>query len=204
VAFYLQGKPIHQGRLGLLPAAFNPPTLAHLGLAEAVQRKCALDQVVFVLPEVFPHKEFDLVGFPQRLELLRAAIVGRPSWAAGSASGGLFIEIAREFRALCGPRVETFLLCGRDAAIRIVGWDYGAGPPIVEQLREFQMIVAARRGDYQPPPELAARVRCVDFDQELQAISSSQVREAIAAGRPWRHQVPPAVARLIEDRKLYR
>ena len=40
-------------RLGVMPGSFNPPTCAHVALAE-----CALtlvDAAVLVLPRVFPH-----------------------------------------------------------------------------------------------------------------------------------------------------
>ena len=193
-----------KGRVGLLPSAFNPPTNAHLGLAAAAQDALRLDEVVFVLPEVFPHKEFDLVPFEQRLKLVEAAIAGRIGWSAWTSRGGLFVEIAREYQARYGPDVEVFLLCGRDAADRIVNWDYGDGPSFGEQLREFQLIVAARQGQYQPPPALAGRIHPIDLSADQQAISSSAVREAIAAGRPWRDLVPPAVAEIVARQHLYR
>jgi hypothetical protein len=41
-------------------------------------------------------------------------------------------------------------MCGRDAAERIVGWDYGDGPPIQDQLNEFRLLVASREGEYSP------------------------------------------------------
>ncbi|MCB1019308.1 MAG: nicotinate-nicotinamide nucleotide adenylyltransferase [Acidobacteria bacterium] len=193
-----------QGRVGLLPAAFNPPTLAHLGLAEAAQRQMQLGEVVFVLPRVLPHKEFDGVGFAQRLALLQCAVEAEPSWRAAASSGGLFLEIARELRTEYAPEVELYLICGADAGERIVEWDYGAQPSIAEQLEEFQMLVAARRGGYAPPPALAGRIRSIELDENLQAISSSQVRDAIAGGQPWRHLVPECVAAEIEAKRLYR
>ena len=163
-----------------------------------------LDEVAFVLPQVFPHKKFGGVSFEQRLRLVQAAIDGQPTWTAWTSNGGLFLEIARERRAESGPEVELYLLCGRDAADRIVNWNYGEGPSIAVQLREFQMIVAARRGEYAPPPELATRIHSIDLPEDLQAISSSEVREAIVAGQPWRHLVPSAVAELVERDGLYR
>jgi nicotinic acid mononucleotide adenylyltransferase len=204
VAAYLQGSPIRRGRLGLLPSAFNPPTIAHQGIVDAAQRQYQLDQVAFVLPEALPHKELEGATFVQRVALLHAAVRERPGWSMGTASGGLFIDIAREFHALCGPDVEVSLLCGRDAAVRIVGWDYGDGPSIAEQLREFQMIVAARRGDYEPPLDLAARIRPLELEENLQRVSSSQVREAITSGGVWKPMVAPGVARIIETQRLYR
>lgn len=194
----MSGRGAGRSRVGLLPSAFNPPTNAHVGLAAAAQSALRLDEVVFVLPHVFPHKEFDLADFEQRLRLVEAAIAGHSSWSAGTAQGGLFVEIAREYRSRYGPEAEIFLLCGRDAAIRIVSWDYGESPSFSDQLREFQLIVAARRGSYRPPPSLESRIHPIELDASLQRISSSQIRQAAATGRPWRHLVPSAVADLIE------
>ena len=47
------GRP---NRLGILPGTFNPVTVAHLALAHAALRH--VDEVVFVLPRVFPHKNY--------------------------------------------------------------------------------------------------------------------------------------------------
>ncbi|MEZ5395802.1 MAG: hypothetical protein R2724_23720 [Bryobacterales bacterium] len=95
----------------------------------------------------------------------------------------MFLEIAREFRGEYGPGAQLYLICGADAGQRIVEWDYGAQPSIAEQLEEFEMVVAARRGGYRPPPPVAARpVHNLDLAEDLQAISSSQIRHAIAAG----------------------
>ena len=143
------------------------------------------------------------MDFNQRLKLLKAAIAGRQAWSVWTASGGLFLEIAREYRASCEPKAEIYLLCGRDAGERIVGWDYGEASSIAEQLREFQLVVAARHGDYTPPPGLAGRIHLIDLDEELQDVSSSRVRDAIADGRPWRGLVPAPVASLIESGRLY-
>jgi nicotinic acid mononucleotide adenylyltransferase len=44
-------------RLGILPGSFNPPTRAHLALAEASLAE--LDEVVLVLPLSFPHQSYD-------------------------------------------------------------------------------------------------------------------------------------------------
>ena len=192
-----------QGRVGLLPAAFNPPTNAHIGLAAAAQQRTSLDEVVFVLPQVLPHKGFDSVGFEQRMKLIEAAVADHPRWRAWSSSGGLFLEIAGEYRTLYGPDVAIFLLCGSDAAQRILSWDYGERPSIDQQLREFQMVVAARQGEYLPPPKFADRIHAIDLEPNLQRISSSRVREAISAGEEWRHLVPAAVAGRIESQRLY-
>ena len=45
-------------RLGILGGAYNPITLAHLALADAVVKAHSLHEILFCLPEVPPHKPF--------------------------------------------------------------------------------------------------------------------------------------------------
>lgn len=203
MAEFFEGRPLPAGRIGVLASAFNPPTIAHVALADACRAAAGLDQVVFALARRLPHKSFEDVPFEQRMQMLVALTSTRDEWASVATDGGLFSEMAREVKALSGDAVEALLLCGRDAAERIVGWDYGDQTPIEEQLSEFGMIVAAREGPYAAPPQIAARVASVVLPQECREVSSSAVRAAIRAGGDWRAMAPPAVAQLIAQLKLY-
>jgi nicotinate-nucleotide adenylyltransferase len=192
-------------RVGILASAFNPVTVAHMELARQAMRQYALDEVLFLLPRVLPHKTFTGATFEQRLEMLAAALEGEAHFSIGSTDRGLFIEIARECRAVYGPEAEFFFLCGSDAADRVLHWDYGCGPPFAAQLSEFQMLVAPRNGlPYAIPPAFRDRIHPLDLSPDLASCSSSAVREAIAAGRPWEHMVPPPVAAIIRRYGLYR
>ena len=117
---FLSRRRAKPDRLGILPGSFNPPTLAHLALAQAALAE--LDEVVLVLPRVFPHKTYDGASFTQRVDLLRAVLGHHPRLAAAVSVGGLFIEIAQECRAAYGPNVQLAFICDRDAAERMVGW----------------------------------------------------------------------------------
>ncbi len=203
MAQYFEGRPLHEGRVGVLASAFNPPTIAHVALAEACRKAADLDQVAFALARRLPHKRFDDVAFEQRMEMLVALTSTRPEWASVATEGGLFVEMAREVKSLGGEPVEALLLCGRDAAERIVGWDYGEEPSIEQQLREFAMVVAGRHGDFAPPPELAGRIVTVALPADCRDVSSSAVRAAIAAGAGWSGLVPAAVASRIRSLGLY-
>ena len=110
-------------RLGILPGTFNPPTRAHLALARAAQGH--VDEVLFVLPREFPHKAYEGASFAERIEMLRVAVADDPLLSIASTDRGLFIDIARDCRDAYGDAALSFL-CGRDAAERIVNWDYGA------------------------------------------------------------------------------
>ena len=197
------GAPERVRRLGILPAAFNPPTVAHLEIARHAARQYALDEVLFLLPEVFPHKTWEGATFEQRVEMLEAALAGEPRFSIGSTDTGLFIDIARACRPLY-PEAESFFLCGRDAAERIMNWDYGAEIPFAAQLEQYQMLVAPRGGPIAIPPAYADRIHALDVPPEFESFSSSAVREAIATGEPWEHLAPAAVATMIRRDGLYR
>ena len=69
------------------------------------------------------------------------------------AEGGLFVEIAREARVHY-PGAEIYLVCGRDAAERILTWDYGDPEFAEKMLHEFGLLVAPRSGEYVPPEQI--------------------------------------------------
>lgn len=159
---FLHRAPGHPLHLGILPGAFNPVTVAHLALAHAALAQ--VDEVVFVLPRNFPHKEYSGAGLEARAELLVALAAGSASFSVACADGGLFIEIARESRVAYGGGVKLSILCGRDAAERIVHWDYGASGAIDKMLEEFGLLVASRRGEYAAPPNLAHAISRLELD----------------------------------------
>src|SRR2546425_8797180 len=105
-------------KLAILPGAFNPPTGAHLAMAESALT--VADEVLFVLPRAFPHKEYSGAAFDTRVEWLQAALAGNPRFSLAAADRGLFIDIAREAGADYGQATELFILCGRDPAERIL------------------------------------------------------------------------------------
>ena len=182
-------------RLAILPGAFNPPTRAHLAMAEAALS--VADEVLFVLPRAFPHKEYSGAAFDMRVAWLQAALAVNPRFSLAAAERGLFIDIAREAGDDYGQATELFILCGRDAAERIVNWDYGPGEDIHKQLEFFSLLVASRGGPYEPPPEIRDRVRSIALPAEVEQISSTEVRRRIQAGEPWESLVPAPIVPLI-------
>ncbi len=182
-------------KLGILAGTFNPPTRAHLALGRAALR--VVEEVLFALPREFPHKSYQGASFADRLKMLEAALEGEPRCSIGATEKGLFIDIAGECRQAYGAATELYFLCGRDAAQRVVNWDYGRPGAIREQLREFQLLVAPRGGRYQAPPELRERIHPLAVRGGHQEVSATGVRERIRAGQPWEHLVPPAVVELV-------
>jgi len=181
--------------LGVLPAAFNPPTLAHLALARA--GLAIADEVLFVLPREFPHKPYEGATFHQRLEMLLTATRTEPRFSVAASAGGLYADIAEECRETYGEDVRLLFICGRDAAERIVTWDYGAPDAFRRMITRFELLVAPRNGCYEPPPDIRHRVGILQLTEDISLISASQVRERLRQGQPWEHLVPPEIVPLV-------
>ena len=114
-----------------------------------------VDLMVCVVPRVFPHKEYSGATLDQRVEMLDSAGLAIPH-AIAATEQGLFIDIAGEFREHYGAGTELSFICGRDAAERILRWDYGRAGVVEEMLGEFELLVAPRGGHFSPPEEFSA------------------------------------------------
>jgi nicotinate-nucleotide adenylyltransferase len=188
------GKP---RRLGVFPGTFNPPTRAHVALARSALAR--VDEVVFVLPREFPHKKYEGASFEDRIRMLDAALEPEPHFSIAASRNGLFIDIARECRDAYGPDTDLYFLCGRDAAERIVNWDYGRPGAIKEQLSEYQLLVAPRQGGYDPPAELRERVHLLPVQSGYGQVSASEVRSRIRRGEAWEQLVPDRIAGIVRE-----
>lgn len=185
--------------LGILPGTFHPPTRAHLALAQVALG--FVDEVLFVLPAVLPHKSYDKVSLDDRVRMLEAAIRDERRFSIASTEGGLLIEIARECRTEYGAGVSLKFLCGRDAAERFVNWDYGRPGAFLEQLREFELLVAPRGGAFEPPAEMRDRIRVLPEFSGHGGVSGTKVRRRIKHGLAWEHLVPAPIVGMV--RELY-
>ncbi len=178
-------------RIGVLAGAFNPLTRAHVALAEAAREH--VNEVICVVPRVYPHKEFHGAALEDRIAMLRQS-----GYRVETTAGGLFIDIARELRQ---DDTETVFVCGRDAAERIIHWDYGDPRAIEKMLDEFSLLVAERGGRYEAPAHLRHRVHALALAEDFSDVSSTEVRRRIAAGEPWEHLVPEAI--IDQVRRIY-
>lgn len=183
-------------KLGVLAGTFNPPTVAHVELANAAAGH--VDEVLCVVPRIFPHKEYSGATLEQRIELLEFAGLDVPHSIA-TTEKGLFIDIARECRAHYGPETSFYFLCGRDAAERVLTWDYERPGVVEEMLREFELLVARRAGEFRVPPEFPGRIHTLELREVHDHVSSTEVRDRIARGEPWEHLVPESIRARVKQ-----
>lgn len=196
------------GAVGVLGGAFNPPHLGHLLLAQEAIDALGLDELILMPTGVAPHKRIDPEpGTEMRLEMTRRAVAGAERMRASA------LEVEREgpsyaYRTLELlrdelPGSDLIFVMGADVAAGLGGW---RRPERVLELA--RVAIAEREGVHRGDVDatlaaLGASERAEVVSMPAVGISSSMVRERIAAGRPVRWMVPDAVLGLIEEHGLY-
>ncbi len=184
------------GLTGLLGGAFDPPHVGHVELAKAAIERFDLDRLIVLPTGAPPHKS---VGTPAeiRYRLAEAAFAELPR-----------VELSRFELERPGPSytVDTVRWAAEryGDVVFIVGADHWASfdrwhdPAGV--LRFARLAVVTRPGIEAPP----ARDRVELFEMPPVTVSSTDVRERVARGEPVDGLVPPKVADLIDELRLYR
>jgi nicotinate (nicotinamide) nucleotide adenylyltransferase len=188
---FLHGGVSRPARVAVFPGAYNPPTVAHLEIARAAAEWA--DEVLWVIPRAFPHKDFAGAPLEARCRMLAVLAQEHPAFSAATSQGGLYAEIADEARAHFPEPAEIALVCGRDAAQRLVEWDYGEPGFVDRMLRRYRLLVAARGGEYQPLERHRHRIDTLVLPASLDLVSSSEVRRRMEEGGDWRALVPPSI-----------
>jgi nicotinate-nucleotide adenylyltransferase len=178
----------------LYGGAFDPPHLGHVAVADAARKRFGVDRLVVLVSErpahravhaaaedrlalaeaAFPGDDVRLDPYPRTVELLRAEHFDDP----------IFVVGADQFRGF-------------------LGW---SEPD--EVLERTRIAVATRPGfPREELDEVLARLgrpeRVLFFEIEPNPAASTDIRARVAAGEALDGLVPPAVARLIEERGLY-
>ena len=189
-------------RLGLYGGSFDPPHVGHLLVVSDAVEALQLDRVGWVPTAVQPLKAgATSAPAPIRLAMTQAAVAGDPRFevsAIESDRGGLSYTVdTLAVFAEAYPEAERFLLIGMDSLTTFSRW---REPERITALARVAVLQRATDSATQPsvPPGMrVVTTRRVD-------VSSTEVRERVRAGKPIRGFVPDAVARIIEQARLYR
>lgn len=195
--------------VGVLGGAFNPPHLGHLLLAQEAIHDLGLDELILVPTGVAPHKRIDPEpGADVRLEMARLAVEGVDRMSVSD------LEVRREGPSFAFRTLELLAdeLPGSDLTF-VMGADVAAGLErwkLPERVVELARLAIAERPGFDRSAvdaalsRLGAADRTERVDMPAMGISSSMIRDRVAAGEPIRWLVPDLVAQLISDRRLYR
>jgi nicotinate-nucleotide adenylyltransferase len=179
----------------LYGGAFDPPHLGHVAVADAAREEFGVERLVLLVNEHPGHREVH-ASAEDRLALARAAFP------------------ADDVRLDPHPRTVELLRAERfDDPVFVIGADqfrhFLAWSEPAEVLERTQLAVATRPGYPRDDlddvlEQLDEPERVLFFEIEPNPAASTDVRARVAAGEPLGDLVPTAVARLIEERGLYR
>jgi nicotinate-nucleotide adenylyltransferase len=211
-------------RLGLLGGTFDPIHYGHLDAADAAFTALGLSQVRLIPSHDPPHRpaEPHASAF-HRFALLSLAISGEP-WMVASdqelqrtGAPSYTIDTLRDMHAEGWDPSQLFFILGADAFAEIASW---RSYPNVLDAANFAVI--ARPGT--TLSAAAARVPALEHrmqpgttttvagaskpsiflvEARTRDVSSTQIRDRLAARQPIDDLVPPAVARHIHAHHLY-
>ncbi len=129
-------------RRALFGGAFNPLHNGHIALAEEIERRLGLSDVVFVPTGHPPHKDPPEVSCEERLRMVELAIAGRPGWSVSDIECRLPGPslTARTLERLALPSLPFFVM-GEDAFADFLEW---GGPETILSLSH--LVVVTRPG----------------------------------------------------------
>lgn len=189
---------------------FNPVHIGHLVAAEEARVSYSLDEVVFMPAGVHPHDKAIPGGATaeSRYQMVVIATETNPGFSVSRyeidrGDISYTVDTVRHFRGEFAD-AEIFFITGADAVMDILDWKDPA------ELLELATLIAASRPGYDldrlsdSAERLGAAGRIRVMEVPAIGVSSSMIRERVAAGQSIKYLVPEDVERFIEKEDLYR
>jgi nicotinate-nucleotide adenylyltransferase len=194
-------------RLGILGGTFDPVHVGHLVAAVNVRHELALDKVLMVVANEPWQKvgSRPLTAAGDRLALVQAAVAGVDGLEASAIEierGGpsYTADTVSDLRSRW-PSAELNLIVGADAAAGLSSWER------IEEVRSSVVLVVVNRPGATIDPVLTGDVlegwdvRMVEVP--ALEISSTDLRDRVAGGRPLDFLIPMPAIHVIRERGLY-
>lgn len=196
--------PEPPARIGIFGGTFDPPHAGHVAAARAVTERLGLDRLLLVVANDPWQKSGQRAVSPAEdryalTEALAEEIPGAEASRLEIERGGpsYSVDTAEEILARAGAHpVELFLVVGADLVPELGSWHRHE-----DLQRLVTLAIVSRPTGSAPAVPPGWRAEWVDGPQV--PVSSSEVRELLAAGRPVEGMVPDAVIRCIRRRALY-
>ena len=192
-------------RIGVFGGSFDPPHHGHLALAEWARLELELDQVVFVPAGTPPHmRAAGLSPVRHRVAMTRLAVRGNPAFKVSTIEarrrGPSYTADTLAALAAQWPGARLHLLMGADMFATFDSW---RDPAAIAG--RAVLVVAGRPGARRRIVSRQAKrgLGVVWLSNPGLEVSSSAVRERIAAGLGARYLLPDAVERYIVRHRLY-
>ena len=207
---------VQKRRIGLVGGTFDPVHYGHLVIAEEVRTALGLREMLFIPARQPPHKkQQQTTPARHRLAMLELAIASNPHFSVSLVEmdrpgPSYLVDTLRILRGQSGMNAEFSFVIGWDSLEEIHTW-YRASD-ILAQLD--QLIAVARHGYSEDLdeeqyknlletrlPGILQRLRIIQAP--LLDISSTELRQRVAQGRPIKYQTPETVEQYIFKHGLY-
>ena len=191
------------GRIGLFGGTFDPVHNGHVAIAKSFLESDLIDELWILLTPHPPHKNREnQTTYNIRLEMLNKAFsevnrvfvktieneLPKPSYSVQT------IRYLKEHY----PENTYYYCMGEDSLSQFHTWKF-----YEEILNECELLVAQRPGETHKDVEEKILKRTRFVDHTPLDVSSSQIRENVAAGIPINDLVPKEVVKVIEKEQLY-
>jgi nicotinate-nucleotide adenylyltransferase len=190
-------------RVGIMGGTFDPIHHGHLVAASEVAALFDLDEVVFV-PTGAPWQKAAREVSPAEHRYLMAVIATASNprfWVSrvdiDRAGPTYTVDTISDIRAQ-RPDAELFFITGADALAQILSWKDG------DQAIRLAQFIGVNRPGYELSAEHLPSDSVTLLDVPAMAISSSDCRERVRAGKPVWYLVPDGVVQYINKHRLYR
>ncbi len=200
-------------RIGIFGGSFDPIHLGHLWVAEAALESCGLSELRWLPAAKSPLKPAGTIASDEdRLQMVRLAVSGCAEYVVDdreihrgdvSYTVDTVAEIMQEY-----PAAEVVMVIGSDSLALLPQWHQP------QRLLQWVIPAVVQRGGSPPidfsvleglvPPDRIELFRSQVIRMPQIELSSSELRQRVAAGNSIRFRVPRAVEALIEARSLYR
>ena len=210
----LQRTRAKKRQVGILGGTFDPIHQGHLIIAQEVVAALHLDTLYFLPAGDPPHKHDHMITpAHHRQHMVELAIAGNPAFAISLVDlerpgPSYTVDTLRLLHEQWGNGTSIAFVIGWDMLDDLLTWHDPAG--VVEQA---DTLVAVHRPGYHLDQHYLTlleatapgiKQRLVPLEAPQIAISSSDLRQRVAANRPIRYQVPDAVEAYILAQGLYR
>lgn len=210
--------------IGILGGTFDPVHFGHLRPALEGLEQLALDELRWVPLSRAVHRPQPIASAAARWAMLQRAIAGEPRFRADDceirrAGPSYTVDTLRLLRARLGATCPLCLLVGADALSGFLGWHRPLEildlahlavlrrPPEIgspEHSRDLAALIRERRAECRADLAAAPGGRLLFVDSTALAISSTRIRDLLAAGRSARFLLPDSVLDLIMAEGWYR
>jgi len=198
-------------RIAVMGGTFDPIHYGHLVTAEAVRHEYGVERVIFIPTGQPVYKRAEQVTHTEHRYLMTVlATAANPAFHVSrmeiDREGATYtIDTIKHLKSLCGKDTKIYFITGADAVQQILSWKKS------DELLKLCSFIAVTRPGYNTAM-LREQVTSIKQKYETRlhflevpalAISSSDIRTRVAAGKPATYLLPEEVERYILKNSLY-